>query len=871
MRALPGLLFSATLITLPIPRAAASVELTKSEALEKCYRFEANKSPQWVRTCGSWEEFAKLVEKKITPEHRLLYARLAVEELKRLRDNTLVVPSAGSLRPFGPPVLVADPSQESLLGDLQRGDLFAPLSSLERGQEIELMDDIDQREPRGEAVEGEFMAASAPLLAQVVQWLRPLDIKGNVLQSDAVFVNLMAHGESMRFEKVHEIIRGRWRELSTSSLRQREIYQRIAYWTRSFGAIPLREWFYAEMMKVRPAKITGRRTIELFYYLESLRLAQPNQDSAVAVETTLKTLRSLWVVHTSKEERADIEAFVSSLRLRSKFRPPTLDSLSVDELILQAQSYVRRLDGESALRTVSQILADSHRDKITDDNLWETFQLHIRILRIMDRRPEIPELINAYSSRGGYLKLSKDTTNKEKSARRVFEIAKLEWTYGSHGRALGLLQRVQTFHKEFPLSKALQAELLYVKSRIMEQGKEKDIAELIISDALATKTLNREQEYDLRWRLFFLRINAAYVKKNFAGLEAGLAAIEPLTSDAYEKLRVNFWRGTLALYQENKELAKEQLQKVYNAEPMSYYGNLSALSLQSLGVELKNYLKPAEKEIKEPKWSTYVKDDGTVTDSAYRHMGRVIMLRRAGADDWVSEALDDLSSQLWTFVPSAKSGALAKRLDYARSTMWLFTHVGEPMSALRAADIVVTTLKEESPYDLKFLYPLAFWDDIVKYSADQKVDPWFAVSLIRQESAFKVNARSWANALGLMQMIPPVAKNEAALMGLKDFDYESLLSDPQLSVRLGTHHLGGLVKRFRGSWMCVLAGYNAGFPPVLDWLKYYPSPIPLTFVERISYTETRLYVMTIFRNFMNYQRIHGEGKISFAELNQIPR
>src|SRR5690606_30461400 len=106
-----------------------------------------------------------------------------------------------------------------------------------------------------------------------------------------------------------------------------------------------------------------------------------------------------------------------------------------------------------------------------------------------------------------------------------------------------------------------------------------------------------------------------------------------------------------------------------------------------------NWLKPAEKEIKEPGWSKFVKDDGTVTETPYRALARAIMLRRAGASDLLGEALDDLSAQLWNFVPSKKAGSLAKRLEYARATMWFFTHVGEPMSALRAADIVVTTLK----------------------------------------------------------------------------------------------------------------------------------------------------------------------------------
>lgn len=847
----------------------ASARFTKSEALEKCFT-QNPKTNEWKRTCSSWDEFVKNVSTKdLLPEHRLLFSQLAIQEIQRLRELQLVLPPPKP-RTVSRPVFIPDPEFDR--SSLSKKELFSLFDQSEKILETETLGDHHHSIYTIDPVESEFFKNTESIVKLIESWLAPLDHGANVLQADAAFLKVMTYGESLRFEKSMSLIKSRWKEISSSTQRQRQIYERVAFWTKTFGAIPLRDWFYDEMVRVRPSKITGRRPIELFYYLESLRMSQPNLDSKVAVDSVLKTLRNLWVVHTSKEEREQILLMASNLRLRSKFLPPELEDLQPEELLLHVQSLVRRLDGEAALRAVSQILKDSHKDKLTSDNLWETFLVHIRILRIMDRRTEIPELINAYSQRGNYFNLTSPSSNAEKSARRLFEIAKLEWTYGSHEKSLGILQRLQSFSKEKSLSKNLLAEMTYVRARILEQGKEKDLADVAISDALKLKILTREQEYDLRWRQFFLRLNKAYEKREFSNLGSELEALEPLTrSDAFQVLRYQYWKATLALYQENKKLAKEMFTSVYSKEPMSYYGNLSALSLQALGESVANWKKPAQAEVSEPDWSEFVKDNGEAKNSSYKMLGRALFLMRAGASDWIPESLDDLSSQLWTYAPAKKSGSVESRLKYIRSAMWLFTDAGEPMSALRAADIVVTQLKEESPYDLKYLYPLAYWDLIQDNANKRKVDPWFTVSLIRQESAFKVNARSWANALGLMQMIPPVAQNEAKLMGMETFDYESLLNDPKLSIQLGTHHLSGLLKRFDGSWMCVLAGYNAGSPPVVDWLKYYPSPIPLTFVERISYTETRLYVMTIFRNYMNYKRIYGDAKLSLAELTQIPR
>ena len=169
----------------------------------------------------------------------------------------------------------------------------------------------------------------------------------------------------------------------------------------------------------------------------------------------------------------------------------------------------------------------------------------------------------------------------------------------------------------------------------------------------------------------------------------------------------------------------------------------------------------------------------------------------------------------------------------------------------------------------RYLYPLAHWELIDRHADMRDIDPWVVVSLIRQESAFNPMAKSHANALGLMQMIPPVAKKEARLLQMDGFRPEDTFQ-PYVAVKLGVHHLARLFRQFDGSFICSFASYNAGSGPVKKWLDYYSTDFPLVFVERISYSETRNYVKKIIRNFVLYNRIYKDADVKVASLFKMP-
>ncbi|MEM6747729.1 MAG: lytic transglycosylase domain-containing protein [Pseudomonadota bacterium] len=156
------------------------------------------------------------------------------------------------------------------------------------------------------------------------------------------------------------------------------------------------------------------------------------------------------------------------------------------------------------------------------------------------------------------------------------------------------------------------------------------------------------------------------------------------------------------------------------------------------------------------------------------------------------------------------------------------------------------------------LYPLI----PIPAAAANFAEPPLILGLSRQESEFRVDAVSRANAKGLMQMINSTARITARKEGLP-YSSSRLLTDPDYNLTLGAAHLSHLVERFGGSYVMVLAAYNAGAHRVDQWVETYgdprdPAVDPIDWIELIPFSETRNYVMRVLENTQVYRsRLDG--------------
>lgn len=145
-------------------------------------------------------------------------------------------------------------------------------------------------------------------------------------------------------------------------------------------------------------------------------------------------------------------------------------------------------------------------------------------------------------------------------------------------------------------------------------------------------------------------------------------------------------------------------------------------------------------------------------------------------------------------------------------------------------------------HDLQLRFPLVHDEYFDKAAQQNKINKHWIYGIARQESAFMHDARSPVGATGLMQLMPSTAKSVSRRMRIK---YSSRkLIDPSYNIKLGSHYLQYLLKRYDGNRVLATAAYNAGPGNVKRWLKRFRGDVDV-WIEQIPYKETREYVQRV--------------------------
>ncbi|MGO4700861.1 transglycosylase SLT domain-containing protein [Dyella sp. 2RAB6] len=166
-------------------------------------------------------------------------------------------------------------------------------------------------------------------------------------------------------------------------------------------------------------------------------------------------------------------------------------------------------------------------------------------------------------------------------------------------------------------------------------------------------------------------------------------------------------------------------------------------------------------------------------------------------------------------------------------------------------------------------FPLASQDGLVPQAAEAGIDPSWAYAILRAESAWMSDARSGANARGLMQLLPDTAALVARRNGLNWGGAESLY-DPITNIVLGTRYLAQMAERFNGAPWLASAAYNAGPGRVDQWLAARGTLPPDLFVASMPFKETREYVARVMSFAVIYDwRLNGTATPLATRLTAI--
>ncbi len=158
----------------------------------------------------------------------------------------------------------------------------------------------------------------------------------------------------------------------------------------------------------------------------------------------------------------------------------------------------------------------------------------------------------------------------------------------------------------------------------------------------------------------------------------------------------------------------------------------------------------------------------------------------------------------------------------------------------------------------EYAYPKAYVDLIEKHQTAGGNPDGYLYSIMRKESGFDPHVLSYADAQGLLQMIPATTMRVADTIGLS-YD-PGRLYEPDFNVQTGAWYIGNLLAKFKGQIPLGAGSFNSGPRPVMKWCdKNGTRPID-EFVELVTYTQTREYMKKVTENYARYRYLY-QGEV----------
>lgn len=267
-----------------------------------------------------------------------------------------------------------------------------------------------------------------------------------------------------------------------------------------------------------------------------------------------------------------------------------------------------------------------------------------------------------------------------------------------------------------------------------------------------------------------------------------------------------YWLARAELHLNKKELALSRLKKLANER--SYYGFLASIYLHRAPAFQEKYSCRSHQELKP---YTALLEEIRI---AYRqqYLGKA------------SQLLNDFILEL----PKNSQCAL---VDWVSNTLqW-------PNQAIYMSN------QPQLFNQISVRFPTQYSQIVNQNAQTNHLPPEFIYSIIRQESAFHPQIVSPVGARGLMQMMPRTAKLISQRYRIT-YRNEKELFIPQKNIQLGTRYLGDLHQHLKHP-LLVAAAYNAGPGAVQGWVKKYPAPDIITWIDTLPWRETRNYLKNI--------------------------
>jgi hypothetical protein len=286
-----------------------------------------------------------------------------------------------------------------------------------------------------------------------------------------------------------------------------------------------------------------------------------------------------------------------------------------------------------------------------------------------------------------------------------------------------------------------------------------------------------------------------------------------------------FWAAR-ALIQMGRYSEVGEFLEIASSYPRYFYG---VLAKRLLGQDL-------EHQWEEPIYA----DKKTKNSFSHPALDRFYALRQLGQERWAIEELTKL---------------YLESNDETRQILWSVSKEHDFDDVLQG---LTGILNGEN-----IRYPLPDWEPQDSWQLDKAL----VYAFVRQESCFNHRAESSVGAMGLMQLMPSTAKEQANKL---QCEYKTKhLKQPEYNLRLGQAYLKELLNLpyVQNNLIKLAVAYNAGPGNLRRWekkMKFHDDP--LLFLETIPSKETRTFVERILVNYWVYLNLMGEDLSSLDEI-----
>ncbi len=364
----------------------------------------------------------------------------------------------------------------------------------------------------------------------------------------------------------------------------------------------------------------------------------------------------------------------------------------------------------------------------------------------------------------------------------------------------------------------------------LDRGNSETAYRLLTVNPASGRQEQVELEFQAGWYALRFRDDPAAATRHFARLKA-------LSPTSLTQSRAEYWLAQTAEAQDNATAARAHYE-VAAGHPTTFYGQLAAAKLDFAQIEVTGPVAPDES----------LRERLQENDLA-RAADRLAALERPGDAALfarlLAERLDDPADVALLAASAEQRGAyqLGLQIGIIAAFRLPVQTLAFPTTAIPAETVTGTV-------DRAILYAIA-----------------------RQESRFDQVARSPAGALGLLQLMPPTARETAGRLGLP-YSQSRLTSDPAYNATLGAAHFASVFEEWGDNFVLSFAAYNAGSGRVRDWIAAYGDPRNprvdvIDWIEHIPFDETRNYVQRVMENLQVYRaRTGGKELQILADLGR---